>query len=354
MKKKVVVGLSGGVDSSVAALLLKEQGYEVIGVFMKNWEESNEQSECSSKQDYEDVVSVCETLKIPYFSLNFVQEYQDHVFSHFLEELKQGYTPNPDILCNREIKFKRFFQKALELGANFLATGHYAQTDHHHLLRSVDKEKDQTYFLYTLSSSILEKVLFPIGHLTKQEVRKIAEENGLITAKKKDSTGIGFIGERKFSHFLKGYIAYQPGNFKTLKEEIVGKHQGVAYYTLGQRKGLGIGGKKGAKEEAWCVVKKDVKNNVVYVEQGEDHPALYRNSLFAEELSWISGHAPNFPFSCTCKIRYRQEDQECCIEKEESGKIFVSFSKPQRAITPRQSIVFYTQEKCLGGGTICP
>ena len=347
-KKKVVVGMSGGVDSSVSALLLKEQGYEVIGLFMRNWEDKD--GSCTASQDYDDVIRVCNTIGIPYYTINFAQEYLDSVFSHFIRELKLGYTPNPDILCNREIKFKVFFQKALELGADYLATGHYAQTQNGLLLKSVDSEKDQTYFLYTLKKEILEKVLFPIGHLKKDEVRQIAKEHGLSTAEKKDSTGICFIGERKFRDFISEYIPYQEGHFETLAGQTVGTHQGAAFYTIGQRKGLKIGG----PGEAWFVVDKDIKRNVVFVEQGNDHPALYDTMLNAAEASWVSATAPNIPFRCTSKIRYRQPEQECQIEKIEDDKISVSFPHPQRAITPRQAIVFYDGPVCLGGALISP
>lgn len=348
MKKKVVVGMSGGVDSSVAALLLKEQGYEVIGLFMKNWEEKTSEGVCLSSQDYEDVVKVCKQIDIPYFSVNFVKEYWDNVFTHFIEELKLGYTPNPDVLCNREIKFKVFFQKALELGADFLATGHYAKTDRKRLLKSIDQDKDQTYFLYTLQAKTLEKVLFPLSDLTKKEVRAIATQHGLATSEKKDSTGICFIGERNFRPFLSQFIPYQEGDLQTLSGKVVGKHGGVAYHTLGQRKGLGIGG----PGDAWFVVGKDVEKNIIYVEQGEDHPALYSSRLTASDIHWISGEAPPLPFRCHAKIRYRQKDQECVIEKIEENRVVVSFLTPQRAITPRQSIVFYQDDCCLGGARI--
>jgi tRNA-specific 2-thiouridylase len=350
MRKKIVVGMSGGVDSSVAALLLKEQGHEVIGLFMKNWEENDPEGRCMSSHDFEDVVKVCDQIGIPYFSVNFVKEYWDGVFSHFLEELKQGYTPNPDVLCNREIKFKLFLEKAMELGADYLATGHYCRIHEDKLLKSADLDKDQTYFLYTLQARTLSKVIFPVGGLNKKEVREIAKKNGLATAEKKDSTGICFIGERNFRQFISNYIPYQPGDFKTLTGDAVGKHHGVAYYTIGQRKGLGIGG----KGDAWFVVGKDIEKNVVIVQQGSDHPALYRSSLTATEGSWVSGQPPALPFRCHAKIRYRQPDQECVIEKIEDGRIFVSFPMPERAITPRQSIVFYDGEICLGGAVIEP
>lgn len=347
MKKKVVVGMSGGVDSSVAALLLKEQGYDVIGLFMKNWEEKDGDGICLSSKEYEDVVKVCKQIDIPYFSVNFVKEYWDLVFSHFIEELKLGWTPNPDVLCNREIKFKALFEKAKDLGADFLATGHYAKTDRGHLFKSQDQDKDQTYFLYTLKSEILNEVLFPLGDLTKTEVRKIAAKHGLATSHKKDSTGICFIGERNFRPFLSKFIPYQKGELQTLSGKVVGEHVGVAYHTIGQRKGLCIGG----PGEAWFVVGKDVKKNIIYVEQGEDHPALYCSQLIATDITWVS-KAPTLPFKCHAKIRYRQPDQECVIEKMEDGRLFVSFPKPQRAVTPRQSIVFYHDNYCLGGALI--
>lgn len=346
--KTVVVGMSGGVDSSVSALLLKKMGYRVIGLFMKNWEETNESGHCTSVQDYEDVVRVCEQIGIPYYSVNFVQEYWDSVFSHFLNELKLGFTPNPDILCNREIKFKAFFEKAMDLGADFLATGHYCQVGSSRLLRGADPLKDQSYFLYTIGKKTLSRVLFPIGHLSKQEVRAIAKQHNLATSEKKDSTGICFIGKRDFKPFIQKYIAYQPGHFETLRGEKVGQHDGIAYYTIGQRKGLNIGG----AGEAWFVVGKDVKRNVVFVEQGTDHPSLYKGELFATEPSWVSGEPPLFPFACTAKIRYRQADQACVIESCEEGRLHVRFTSPQRAITPRQSIVFYDGATCLGGAMI--
>ncbi len=343
---KVVVGMSGGVDSSVSALLLKQQGHEVIGLYMKNWEDID--GSCPGAADYEDVVRVCDTLKIPCYTINFVEEYKASVFSQFIAELKLGYTPNPDVLCNREIKFKALFQKAKELGADFLATGHYAQVKNGELLRSEDLGKDQTYFLYSVKSEILREVLFPVGHLNKKEVRKIAEAHGLATAEKKDSTGICFIGERKFREFLGDYITYNEGNLETLSGKVVGKHLGVAFYTIGQRKGLKIGG----PGDAWFVVGKDVARNVVFVEQGEDHPALYKPSLMATEISWID-IVPDFPLRCTAKIRYRQEDQACTVTCD-GNTLSVTFDQPQRAITPRQAIVFYQGPRCLGGALIAP
>lgn len=346
--KKIVVGMSGGVDSSVSALLLKEQGYDVIGLFMKNWEENDEHGVCKASKELDDVALVCEQLKIPYYAVNFTQEYQSQVFEYFLEEFKKGNTPNPDILCNREIKFKVLLDKALELGAAYLATGHYCQTDHIQLLKGADANKDQSYFLYTLNSEILQKVLFPVGHLTKKETRALAVQHGLATAEKKDSTGICFIGERNFKAFLNQYLPFKSGDFETLAGKVVGKHDGCAFYTIGQRKGLDIGG----AGEAWYVVGKDVPRNVVYIEQGSEHPALYCAALSAHSLSWVTGSPSSFPFHCRAKIRYRQEDQECVIEKIEDGCAYVTFPKPQRAVTPSQSIVFYRDQVCLGGGII--
>jgi tRNA-specific 2-thiouridylase len=347
-KKTVVIGMSGGVDSSVSALLLQEQGFHVIGLFMKNWEEQNSEGKCSSAQDFEDAARVCQTLNIPYYSVNFVQEYQDRVFSHFIQELKSGLTPNPDILCNREIKFQALFHKAMELGADFLATGHYAQISPcYELLKGQDPGKDQSYFLYTLKKDILSRVLFPVGHLPKTEVRALAKKRGLITAEKKDSTGICFIGKRDFKEFIQQYIPYQPGDFMTPEGKIIGKHEGMAYYTIGQRKGLGIGG----PGQAWFVVDKDPQNNIVYLAQGENHPALFSYTLTASDISWI-GSTPSFPLSCKAKIRYRQEDQECLVQTLPDGGLEVRFLHPQRAITLRQSIVFYQNDLCLGGAMI--
>lgn len=348
-QKTVVVGMSGGVDSSVSALLLKQQGYNVIGIFMKNWEEKDPSGICTSTKDYEDVVRVCEQIGIPYYSFNFVKEYRQEVFAHFLEELKNGYTPNPDILCNREIKFKVFLEKALSLGADYLATGHYCRNDSGKLLKGADPNKDQSYFLYTLSSSILDKVLFPIGHLPKPEVRRIALENNLATSTKKDSTGICFIGKRDFKEFIGGHISYQKGNFENLSGKVIGTHDGIAFYTIGQRKGLNIGG----PGDAWFVVGKDIARNVVLVEQGEDHPALFKQDLIATDLSWISTPPP-FPHTCKAKIRYRQSEQSCIITPLSESTAAVHFPVPLRAVTPRQSIVFYDGDICLGGGMIAP
>lgn len=349
----VAVGMSGGVDSSVTALLLKQRGFRVIGLFMKNWEESDESGACMSAKEFEDVVSVCRTLEIPYYSVNFVKEYRENVFARFLDEFKKGHTPNPDILCNREIKFKVLLKRALELGADYLATGHYCRKDllpdgTTALLKGLDPAKDQSYFLYAVPGDALAKAIFPIGDLLKSEVRNLARANDLTTSEKKDSTGICFIGERNFKQFLGQYIQYSRGEFRTLDEKIVGMHDGAAFYTLGQRKGLKIGG----PGDAWFVVGKDSERNVVYIEQGERHPALYCDALTATELNWISGTPPEVPLKCHAKVRYRQPDQACTIEKLEEGRIHVSFDIPQRAVTPRQSVVFYLGDRCLGGGII--
>lgn len=344
----VIVGMSGGVDSSVTAMLLKEQGYNVIGLFMKNWEE---EGPCPAQTDYEDVALVCNQLDIPYYGVNFAKEYWDEVFSKCLQEYAAGYTPNPDILCNREIKFKVFLKKALELGGDYLATGHYAQKfgigDSWALGRGLDPDKDQSYFLYTLKSSILSKVLFPLGSLTKKEVRELAVKNGLATATKKDSTGICFIGKRDFKDFLTRYIPNQPGNFETPDGKVVGRHDGIAYYTIGQRKGLGMGG----AGEAWYVLGKDVPRNVVWVARGDSHPALHQNELLATEVTWV-GNPPTFPLKCTAKVRYRAADVACTVLDNGESCIRVLFEEPQKAITPRQSIVFYQDALCLGGAMI--
>lgn len=347
------MGMSGGVDSAVSALLLKQQGYRVIGMFMKNWEETNDEGACQAAADYEDVVRVCRQIDIPYYAVNFSKEYWDGVFSHFLAEYAAGHTPNPDILCNKEIKFKVLLDKAMEYGADYLATGHYAQSHfvdgQYQLLKGLDPGKDQSYFLYAIDGRVLDRVLFPIGDLHKSQVRAVAEEFGLANAKKKDSTGICFIGERNFKEFLEGYIPGKPGNFETLDGKVVGCHDGAAYFTIGQRRGMGIGG----AGEAWFVVDKDVSRNVVVVAQGERHPALFCDTLTATEASWISGKAPDtLPMRCHSKIRYRQSDQPCIITKIEGDRIFVEFPIPQRAATPRQSIVFYDGDVCLGGALI--
>lgn len=350
----VIVGMSGGVDSSVCAALLKEEGHRVIGLFMKNWEETDDFGVCQAGKEFADVVRVCEKLDIPYYSIDFVKEYKEQVFNQFVDEYKLGYTPNPDVLCNREIKFKIFYQKALELGADFLATGHYCQKKidekgNDILIKGADPLKDQSYFLYTIKTEVLKNVLFPIGHLAKSDVRKLANAYDLATKDKKDSTGICFIGERNFKKFLSNYITFEEGNFETLDGSVVGRHTGATYYTIGQRKGLGLGG----AGEAWFVVGKDIKRNVVLVERGETHPAMYADTLIATELSFTLGEFDKkLPYDCKAKIRYRQNDQECTIVNIVNDTIYVEFKTPQRAITPRQSIVFYDGEICLGGAMI--
>lgn len=342
MQKTAVVGMSGGVDSSVSAALLKEEGFRVIGLFMKNWEEPN--GACNSAADYEDVVRTCDMLKIPYYSVNFVKEYREQVFQEFLHDLKAGLTPNPDVLCNREIKFKVFLEKAKELGGDFLATGHYCRLKGKHLLKGADPAKDQSYFLHAVERDAFERVLFPVGNLKKEEVRAFARKFGLPTAEKKDSTGICFIGKRDFKPFLAQYLGYQKGQLQTSDGKIVGEHDGHAYYTIGQRHGIGLGG----EGEAWYVVGKDRDKNVVYVERGANHPALFAKELVAHQLTW---RPPSYPFRCTAKIRYRQKDQRCTL-LEEKNCVRVVFDEPQRAITPGQSVVFYEEDLCLGGGVI--
>ncbi|SFS47060.1 tRNA 2-thiouridine(34) synthase MnmA [Marininema halotolerans] len=351
---RVVLGMSGGVDSSVAALLLKEQGYDVIGLFMKNWDDTDENGYCTATEDFEDVRRVASHIGIPYYSVNFEKEYRDKVFQYFLDEYKAGRTPNPDVMCNKEIKFGEFLNKGLQLGADYIATGHYAQVKKiegtYQLLRGKDANKDQTYFLYTLGQDQLAKAMFPIGHMEKHELRKIAAEAGLPTANKKDSTGICFIGERDFKEFLSSYLPAQPGEMQTLAGERKGTHDGLMYYTLGQRQGLGIGG--GGSGDPWFVVGKDLARNVLLVEQGHDHPALYSDGLMASDLHWTNRMAPDTPFSCTAKFRYRQKDQGVRVEPQGDGTYRVLFDEPQRAITPGQSVVFYKGDECLGGGII--
>lgn len=361
MKEKkdttVVVGMSGGVDSSVTALLLKEQGYNVIGVFMKNWDDTDENGVCTATKDYEDVARVAEKIGIPYYSVNFEKEYWDRVFQYFLEEYKKGRTPNPDVMCNKEIKFKAFLDYALELGADYVATGHYARTVRDedgvvHMLRGVDDNKDQTYFLSQLQQHQLEKTLFPLGELEKPKVRAIAEEYDLATAHKKDSTGICFIGERNFKQFLSQYLPAQPGKMVTKEGEVKGQHDGLMYYTIGQRKGLGIGG-NGKTNEPWFVIGKDLAKNELIVGQGFTHPDLYADCLTASQVSFTTPEKKPQTFECTAKFRYRQKDVPVRVElNEDQSEAVVHFLEPARAVTPGQAVVFYDGEECLGGALI--
>ncbi|KFA58835.1 tRNA 2-thiouridine(34) synthase MnmA [Gilliamella sp. Choc4-2] len=354
---KVVVGMSGGVDSSVSAYLLQQQGYDVIGLFMKNWEEDDTDEYCSAAIDLADAQKVCDKLNIKLHTINFATEYWDNVFEHFLSEYKAGRTPNPDILCNKEIKFKAFLDYAAEdLGADYIATGHYVRkreiNNKIELLRGIDNNKDQSYFLYTLSEAQISQSLFPVGELEKTEVRKIAKQLGLATASKKDSTGICFIGERKFNEFLARYLPAQTGIIRTVEGKAIGKHQGLMYHTLGQRKGLGIGGLKQANDTPWYVVDKDIKNNELVVAQGHDHPALFSNGLIAQQLHWVDRQIVTKSFNCTVKTRYRQQDIACRINPLSEDKIEVIFEQPVAAVTPGQSAVFYQNDVCLGGGII--
>lgn len=355
-KTRVVVGMSGGVDSSVTAYLLKQQGYDVIGIFMKNWDDTDENGVCTATEDYKDVALVASQIGIPYYSVNFQKEYWDRVFEYFLQEYKRGRTPNPDVMCNKEIKFKAFLDYALELGADYVATGHYAQIERLKdgtvkMLRGVDQNKDQTYFLSQLSQEQLQKAMFPLGGMEKKEVRAIAEKAGLATAKKKDSTGVCFIGERNFKHFLSEYLPAQPGQMVTLEGKNMGTHDGLMYYTIGQRQGLGIGG-QGKNNEPWFVVGKDLKTNTLYVGQGFHHEALYATSLNASQLHFTTHEKRPKEFTCTAKFRYRQNDTPVTVRLVENDKAEVIFSQPVRAITPGQAVVFYDGMECLGGGLI--
>ncbi len=362
----VVVGVSGGVDSSVAALRLKEQGYQVVGLFMKNWEDDDDDAYCSTREDLVDVASVCDRIGIDLEVVNFSAEYKERVFGDFLREYEAGRTPNPDILCNSEIKFRCFLDHALQLGAERIATGHYAQVrewtndgrTEFQLLKAEDGTKDQSYFLYRLNQEQLSKTLFPLGGLYKRDVRRIAEAAGLHVHDKKDSTGICFIGERPFREFLMRYLPTRPGEIRVLdSDQVIGQHQGLMYHTIGQRKGLMIGGIKGHQDaagehDAWYVAKKDVARNVLYVVQGHDHPALLRERLAAIDLSWVSGRAPRTHWVYTAKPRYRTPDMPCEIDALSSDRAEIAFAQPQWALTPGQSVVVYESRVCLGGGVI--
>ena len=354
--KRIVVGMSGGVDSSVTALLLKQQGYDVIGLFMKNWEDDDNDEYCSSRQDLLDAVSVADTIGIPIEAVNFSKEYKDRVFSYFLREYQAGRTPNPDILCNAEIKFKAFLDHAIALGADTIATGHYAQVREvdglFQLLKAGDAGKDQSYFLHRLNQTQLSRAMFPLGKLLKSGVRRIAEQHGLSNHAKKDSTGICFIGERPFREFLNRYLPTQPGEMRTPEGQLVGKHMGLSFYTLGQRQGLGIGGSKAASGEPWFVAAKDMEHNRLIVVQGHDHPALLSPRVSALDSHWISGTAPPLHHRYAGKTRYRQADAACHFTELDGEKCALAFDEAQWAVTPGQSVVIYDKEVCLGGAVI--
>jgi tRNA-specific 2-thiouridylase len=354
--ERIIVGISGGVDSSVTALLLARSGADVAGMFMKNWEEDDASGACPAEQDARDAAAVCQQIGIPLHTRNFAAEYWDGVFETFLAEYRAGRTPNPDVLCNREIKFKTFIEHAADLGAQRIATGHYAQVDavdgRYRLLRGADPNKDQSYFLHLIGQHALSRTLFPIGHLPKPEVRRIAREAGLPTFAKKDSTGICFIGERRFREFLSRYVAAQPGVIETPEGQAIGQHQGVCYYTIGQREGLGIGGVRGCSEAPWFVVGKDLARNVLIAVQGTEHPMLFSTRITAHSPSWVAGTAPGAAFRSAAKTRYRQPDQDCAVEMHADGRLAVVFDEPQRAVTSGQSVVFYDGAECLGGAVI--
>ena len=348
---KIIVGMSGGVDSAVAALLLREQGHDAVGVFMKNWEGDDRDGVCPAEDDFRDVRAVCDRIGIPYYSVNFAREYWDRVFTIFLDEYNRGRTPNPDVLCNREIKFRAFLDYALRLGGERLATGHFVRTDGDgRLLKGIDGAKDQSYFLYMLKSDQLKKSVFPVGGLTKAQVRQIAADRGLRVSGKKDSTGVCFIGERNFKNFLMTYIPALPGDMVTDKGELVGRHDGLMFYTLGQRRGLGIGGRGDGR--SFFVVDKDLKNNRLIVAQGEDHPLLFSRGCLCTDATFVLDELPeNVPCSLCCRFRYRQADQRVTVRRE-GDRLEIVADEKQRALTPGQSAVLYDGDVCLGGGII--
>ncbi|PXX90858.1 tRNA 2-thiouridine(34) synthase MnmA [Marinobacter vulgaris] len=357
-RTRVIVGMSGGVDSSVAAWLLKEQGYQVEGLFMKNWDEDDGTEYCTAMADLADARAVADTMGITLHTASFAAEYWDRVFEHFLSEYRAGRTPNPDILCNKEVKFRAFLDYAITLGADYIATGHYTRqrplsdgSGRAQLLKGLDPNKDQSYFLHAVSGERIARTLFPVGELEKPVVRRIAAEQGFITHDKKDSTGICFIGERKFRDFLKQYIPAQPGNIETPDGQVIGRHQGLMYHTIGQRQGLGIGGLSEFGDEPWYVAEKDLSRNVLVAVQGKHHPLLFARGLLSGPVNWIAGEPPAAEFRCKAKTRYRQPDQDCVVTAMASG-FRVVFDDAQRAVTPGQSVVFYHGEVCLGGGVI--
>jgi len=356
MGERVVVGMSGGVDSSVAALLLKREGFDVVGMFMKNWEDDDTEDYCSTRQDFLDAAAAADVIDVPLEVVNFAAEYKDRVFASFLAEYQAGRTPNPDVLCNAEIKFRAFLDYAMELGATRIATGHYARVrqigELYELLRGADATKDQSYFLHRLNQEQLARVIFPVGGLMKTEVRRIAAEAHLPNHAKKDSTGICFVGERPFREFLNRYLPRDPGPIKTPEGRTVGEHIGLAFYTIGQRKGIGIGGAPQASGEPWYVAAKELGENTLVVVQGHDHPLLYRRGLLAREASWILGQAPEEGSTHSAKTRYRQADSTCFVTRSEDDELGLEFATPQWAVTPGQSAVLYDGEICLGGAVI--
>ncbi|KTD22301.1 tRNA (5-methylaminomethyl-2-thiouridylate)-methyltransferase [Legionella lansingensis] len=356
MKAKVIVGMSGGVDSSVAAWLLQEQGYRVEGLFMKNWEQDDTNGYCAAADDLADAQAVCDRLRIPLHAVNFSREYWDRVFAYFLDEYEKGRTPNPDVLCNKEIKFDAFLNHALTLGADYIATGHYARVHLNHgtgeLFKAKDREKDQTYFLHAVAPKALAKTLFPVGDYLKSQIRDFAKQLGLVTHAKKDSTGICFIGEKRFKAFLKEFLLAKPGDIKNTIGETLGRHDGLMFYTLGQRQGLGIGGRQASHDCPWYVVDKEIETNTLIVAQGNDHPMLYSQGLVCGPIHWLTDCSDKLPLTCYAKTRYRQEEQACIVSPAADKQHYVMFSSPQRAVTPGQFIVFYEKNQCLGGATI--